>query len=204
MEFQSHLGWSPERKHQHYDNHILLQCSMFPVLCGKNMRLVHQAKQCCNVTIREFAGETSKEYVMIQLVSEFSGGTGEKESQRAFARNSLASTLLDQGFSLDWVPKTTNKIVEKAGLKRILQISQLPPGKQRSDEILKMCGNCGLSPLPHLTKSSQQSCQCRCQQDQEKSYSPGQVTLRNLFSSLKLVNHSHKSSKYDRSQVVLF
>jgi hypothetical protein len=132
----------------------LLQCSMFPVLGGKSMRLVHKAKQCCNVTVQELLNETSKTFVMLQLVSEFSGGTGAKESQRAYARNSLASTLLEQGFSLDWVSKTTNTLVEKAGLKQVLQISQLPPGKQRVDEILKLCENCSLSPPPHLTKAA--------------------------------------------------
>ena len=132
----------------------LLQCAMFPLLGGKSMRLVHKAKQCCNVTVQELLNETSKTFVMIQLVSEFSGGTGAKESQRAYARNSLASTLLEQGFSLDWVSKTTNTLVEKAGLKQVLQISQLPPGKQRVDEILKLCENCSLSPPPHLTKAA--------------------------------------------------
>jgi hypothetical protein len=132
----------------------LLQCAMYPVLLGKCMRLIHKAKQCCDVTVQQLLDETSCPFIMIQMVPEFSGGVGSKESQKSYARNSLAASLLEQGFALEWVSKATDVLVDKIGLKHALQISQMPPGKQRTDEILKLCEKCSLSTPPQLTKAA--------------------------------------------------
>ena len=131
----------------------LLQIGFFPILLGKNMRLVYKAKQYCDVTIGELAQNNANQSAIFQLVAECSGGTGTKESQRAYVRNSLAATLLEQGFSIDWVAPTTETIMSKVGLKQTTAITQLPPGKQRVDSLLKICDDCGLTPPPKMTRA---------------------------------------------------
>ena len=75
------------------------------------MRLMHLAKQCCNVTVAQLLEETKSPFVMIQLFEELVGGTGSKESQKTWISNSLAGTLLEQGFTLDWVASTTETLM---------------------------------------------------------------------------------------------
>eukprot|EP00435_Cladocopium_sp_Y103_P006658 s4409_g2.t1 len=132
----------------------ILQCAMFPIIRGKRMRLIHKSKQVCDVSLQELAQNNDKTFVKLMLVSETSGGGGAKDSQKTYARNSLAATLLEQGFNLEWVSEATGTLVEKVGLKQALQIAQLPPGKQRVDEILMMCEKCSLSPPTHVTKTA--------------------------------------------------
>ena len=120
----------------------LLQLSFFPYMLGKCMRLVHRAKQCCDVTIQQLLAETTVGCVVFQLVPEMHGGTGSKESQRAYIRNSMAATLLEQGFSIDWVSQATESVLTKVGLKQAMQCTQMPPGKQRADTLLKLCEDC--------------------------------------------------------------
>ena len=93
----------------------LLQIAFQPVYLGRGVRLVHKAKQCCHVTIEELSGQTDADFLLIQLVGEFSGGVGSKETQKAYIRNSLAGTFLEQGYPIDWVASTTGPSSHTSG-----------------------------------------------------------------------------------------
>ena len=96
----------------------LLQLTCFPELLGRDMRMIHKAKQCCNVSIEQLLSETHANFVMIQLMKEMSGGAGTKDNQKTYVRNSLAATLLEQGFPFNWVSEATEKLVALVGLKK--------------------------------------------------------------------------------------
>ena len=51
------------------------------------------------------------------------------------------------------VAPTTETIMSKVGLKQTTAITQLPPGKQRVDSLLKICDDCGLTPPPKMTRA---------------------------------------------------
>ena len=70
----------------------ILKLTFFPRILGRGMRLMHLAKQCCNVTVAQLLEETKSPFVMIQLFEELVGGTGSKESQKTWISNSLAGT----------------------------------------------------------------------------------------------------------------
>ena len=137
----------------------LLQLTCFPELLGRDMRMIHKAKQCCNVSIEQLLSETHANFVMIQLMKEMSGGAGTKDNQKTYVRNSLAATLLEQGFPFNWVSEATEKLVALVGLKQITQVSNSPPGKQRLDSILQLCEQCELSPPLAVSKSAQKVAQ---------------------------------------------
>lgn len=85
----------------------LLQVTVFPLLLGPSIRFIHPANRCCNVTVERLKSKTIADFVMLQLVEEVSGGVGAKESQRMCIRNSLAATLLEQGYTMEWVTDAT-------------------------------------------------------------------------------------------------
>lgn len=132
----------------------ILKLTFFPRILGRGMRLMHLAKQCCNVTVAQLLEETKSTFVMIQLFEELVGGTGSKESQKTWISNSLAGTLLEQGFTLDWVASTTETLMKTLGIKATMQIAKLPPGKQRVDALLKLCEDCSLKPPPKMIQAA--------------------------------------------------
>ena len=162
----------------------ILQMTMFPILLGKSMRLIHKAKQCCDVLVGQLFAESTRPFLMLKMIPECSGGVGSKESQKAYARNSLASTLLEQGFALEWVSQATDTLVNNAGLKQAIQISQLPPGKQRIDEILKLCENSGMSPPPQMSKAANKVAQTGSHKARKRAVvqiNPAKYTIEGSF-----------------------
>ena len=146
----------------------LCQVAFFPVLLGRCMRLIHLAKQCCNVTVGHLWKEARQDFLTIHMIEECSGGTGNKESQRTWIRNSLAGTLLEQGFSMEWVASTTETLMTKVGNKGLIQVAKLPPGKQRLDTLLKICEDCSLKPPAKVAQAANKAVQRGVQQPRKK------------------------------------
>jgi site-specific DNA-cytosine methylase len=139
----------------------LLQIAFFPTLLGRHVRIVYKAKQRCDMTVAELKQETlSADFLLLQLVEEMSGGTGgAKDSQKSYLRNSIAATLLEEGYSLDWVASTTEAIISQVGMKSLLQVTKLPPGKQRIDMIMQICEDCSIAPPTHQNKAAMKTAQ---------------------------------------------
>eukprot|EP00435_Cladocopium_sp_Y103_P016743 s2482_g4.t1 len=146
----------------------LLRLSFFPVMLGRDMRLMHKAKQCCNVTVDQLQLEPPSPFVMLQLIEEISGGTGSKETQRTWIRNSLAATLLEQGFAVEWVAATTETLLNTVATKTALRVMNLPPGKQRIDSLLKLGEDCSLKPPAKVVQAASKTAQKANQQPRKK------------------------------------
>ena len=161
------------------------------------MRMIHKAKQCCNVSIEQLLSETHANFVMIQLMKEMSGGAGTKDNQKTYVRNSLAATLLEQGFPFNWVSEATEKLVALVGLKQITQVSNLPPGKQRLDSILQLCEQCELSPPLAVSKSAQKVAQVGMNKARKRvavNVNPADYRIEPSFSSLQRMMKSFRNS----------
>ena len=133
----------------------MLTYAFLPSAKGRGSRLFHRSRRCCDVTLAELRTQTTSEGLTLRMAFEISGGTGgSKDGQKIHARNSMAATLLEQGYSLDWVSKTIDILLQNVGLKKCLQIIQLPPSKQRVDSILGLCKECGIQVSDKLVKDA--------------------------------------------------
>eukprot|EP00438_Fugacium_kawagutii_P004319 Skav229427 [mRNA] locus=scaffold2297:344990:346853:+ [translate_table: standard] len=81
----------------------------------------------------------------MHLIFGQSGGTGSKESLQVYVKNTLAGSLLEQGFPLQWTASTVDQIIATAGMKPLTQIVAMPAGQARLDQILQTCRNCSIT-----------------------------------------------------------
>lgn len=74
---------------------------------------------------------------------------GGKDINRAQAKNSIATTLLERGHDIAWVSQTAEELMRKVGLKDAIAIAQLPGGTSRTKQVLDMCHQCNIEvPAP--------------------------------------------------------
>lgn len=72
------------------------------------------------------------------------GGPTAKQSQVIHVKNSIAGSLLQEGYELQWVSDAIDALVKKAGLKPILPITNMPHGVQRMQAILNLLREVGV------------------------------------------------------------
>ena len=142
----------------HAETNVLTVLAFLPFTCwplfqGKELCLIHQSKRCCNVLVGDLQNSTTG-IVLMHMVVQMSGGVGAKETQRVHIRNSLASTLLEMGYPIDWVSEATEQVLNHAGLKKSTNTSLLPPGKQRADAVLQLCRDCAVAIPEKITKAA--------------------------------------------------
>lgn len=146
----------------------ILQLTFFPWCKGRSMRIVHKAKQCCDVTVEQLSHETDSAFLLLKLVQETSGGAGTKETQKAYVKNSLAATMLEQGYPIDWVSVATDTLMNQVGIKRATQVTQLPPGKQRLDALMQLCSDCQLEPPQKVMKNAAATAKLAAHQNRKR------------------------------------
>ena len=130
-----------------------LQFTGWPLFQGKELRLINKAKQCCQVPIGDLQASNAG-IILMHMVVQMVGGVGAKETQKVHIRNSLASSLLEMGYPIEWVSTATEKMLDHAGLKKSTSISLLPPGKQRGDALLQLCRDCSVLIPEKVTKTA--------------------------------------------------
>ena len=124
----------------------VLSIAFQPLLPGLSIHLVVGGKSRYNVTIDELSAEFQQRQNTLTMHVVFpTHGGGGKDNQRVQIKNSLAATLLEQGFDIHWVSEVTGQVIDKAGIKKTGQVSHIPPGKQRTDQVIKLIQDCGIS-----------------------------------------------------------
>ena len=117
--------------------------TMQPILKGSEIRLIGKTNTWYNTTIEQLQTSFGDSEIKLHVWTSMRGG-GNKENQKVHVRNSIASTLLEQGFDIQWVSNTIDCIMKKCGNKAPMQAAQMPPGKQRIDSILSLCKDAGI------------------------------------------------------------
>ena len=138
--------------------HCIALCTDSDASC--EFRLVNAGKQitpeCC---IRDCTSINGK--LIIHLVPPLHGGGVEQKGSKAGfqtqIRNSIASSLLQEGYDLQWVSQKVDQLFEKVGAKKLAPFAAQPPGSQRLDDILSQIRSLGVEipPIkPHLSSSN--------------------------------------------------
>eukprot|EP00438_Fugacium_kawagutii_P035677 Skav231662 [mRNA] locus=scaffold823:199345:203959:- [translate_table: standard] len=105
-------------------------------------------------TLAEIARDEGVETLTLHIMHSLRGG-GVKEINRQQAKNSLASTLLENGFDLKWVSTTADVLVTRASQTEVTRAAQLTTSAERMKAIMKLCHDCGIDTDVATKKSYQ-------------------------------------------------
>ncbi len=97
----------------------------------------------------------SKGKTVIHFVPPCHGGgehSGSKAGFQTQIRNSIASSLLQEGFDLQWVSQRVDQLFDKIGAKKLAPLAAQPPGSQRLSEILSHIRQLGIE-IPQIKPS---------------------------------------------------
>ena len=148
IKWQERIIWEgPCDKHVHVEVLADLLGYAFGPFLRNDLRIVVGSNTYYNISIGCLAETLQKSSLKLHLVGSMHGG-GAKENQRITIKNSIATSLLEHGHEIAWVSKAVDLILQKAGTKRISQLSQLPAGKNRIDQIHNVMKECNID-IPH-------------------------------------------------------
>lgn len=133
----------------------LLTFALVPSHHGVGIRLITAGKTYYNIGLKELRDDLMKERLNFHLVVGLHGG-GAKDNQKILTKNSIATTLLEQGFAIEWVSSTVDQVLNQVGIKKISQIAQLPAGTNRVEQILNICRECQIT-IPNKIKDKASS-----------------------------------------------
>ena len=127
----------------------LLNVALLPFALGSETRLIFQANCICDALLKDLVKSSKVNIEGIQeckfhINFEMSGGGGTKDNHQVAVRNSIAATMLEQGFRIELVSRAIDQIIAKAGMKKATAIANMPPSKHRVESILTMCKDCAV------------------------------------------------------------
>ncbi len=173
--------------------HRIMQIAFLPP-CGRleddGVRTIHKG---CNLTPEQRLSSCEKsqksDSVVLHFLFSMHGGgetTGTKAGFQTQIRNSIASTLLQEGYELGWVSSCIDKLVQGVGVRKLAPISAKPPGTQRLEDILTLIRQTGVT-IPSIKPalSSKASLQHKA-----KKHAPAPLDARNY----KVVEGSIKNA----------
>ena len=141
-------------KHSHVEVLADLLGYAFRPFLRIDLRIVVGCNTYYNISIGNLAETLGKTSLKLHLVGSLIGG-GAKDNQRITYKNSVATTLLENGYEIAWVSKAVDMMLQKAGTKRVAQLSQLPAGKNRLDQIHQVLNECSVE-LPKESNGTPQ------------------------------------------------
>eukprot|EP00438_Fugacium_kawagutii_P023871 Skav233785 [mRNA] locus=scaffold780:261404:263620:- [translate_table: standard] len=108
----------------------LLQVSLAPFSAFGQQRLIVLGKRFLG-KLCDFPWGNSDRPLCIHLVEEMCGGGGptthgSKNHHRQQVKNSIASTLLEQGVELSWVHENVDQMITKVGIARVVPVASQP------------------------------------------------------------------------------
>eukprot|EP00438_Fugacium_kawagutii_P027907 Skav231453 [mRNA] locus=scaffold1847:574878:579572:- [translate_table: standard] len=123
----------------------MLDFAFGPFQGSEATRLVCAGKVYYEATLQEICEITKRTHLKFHLIFRMVGGAGEKDAQRVHVKNSLAASLLEQGFPIEWTSAALETLLQNAGIKKMTQLVTLPPGKTRIDQTLQLCRDCAIT-----------------------------------------------------------
>eukprot|EP00438_Fugacium_kawagutii_P001525 Skav207803 [mRNA] locus=scaffold381:49411:61915:+ [translate_table: standard] len=129
---------------------MLIQYLLSPAAHFTPYRLVHLGKQACGGSLQDHVRSDGR-LATFHLIAPQQGGTGgppsTKTQHRQQLKNSLATSLLEQGFELGWINNHLDKMIDAVGVRNVVPVASEPPGVMRNTKIGQLFTNAGI-PLP--------------------------------------------------------
>ena len=149
----------------------ILSIAFRPVLAGLSIHIVVAGKPCYNITLDELVATCPQHQTQLAMHVVFPvHGGGSKDNQKVQIKNSLAATLLEQGFEIQWVSEVTTQMMDKVGIKKAGQVAHIPPGKQRVEKVIQLIQECGVNIPQKKLESAASVAQTNHVQKQRKKH----------------------------------
>ena len=91
----------------------LLTFAFLPSHAGVGIRLITAGKTYYNIELKELRENLQVDCITFHLVVGLHGGAGVKDNQKTLTKNSIATTLLEQGYAIEWVGSTVEQMPER-------------------------------------------------------------------------------------------
>jgi len=119
------------------------------------IRIVHRSKQFASGFVSELEPSPGNP-LLLHLSEEIWGGGGPSSTKgqvKQKIRNSIAGSLLSQGFELGWVHSNVEKILDQVPQRTLMPIVALPDGQQKETKFKQMLLDCNID-LPKIETRS--------------------------------------------------
>ena len=134
-----------------------LEFATIPTTNGSTYSFVHHGKKLSPwVELATCPKSDHREAIVLHAVLSLQGGglgTGSKGAFRTQVKNAIASTLLQEGYELDWVSKSVDKLLDIRGVKNLASVSAAPPGTKKLQGIHDVLTECSIE-IPKLKHPS--------------------------------------------------
>eukprot|EP00438_Fugacium_kawagutii_P002307 Skav226066 [mRNA] locus=scaffold211:569345:573190:- [translate_table: standard] len=131
----------------------LLQVCLAPVMHFTCFRLVSRGRQLFT-KLGDLIATNDPNPIAIHAIPEVWGGggpTGAKCQHRQQTKNSVAASLLEQGYELGWIQKHVDTMIDTLGIAAVVPAVGQPPGTIRHARIAQLFSDASI-PLPKPTK----------------------------------------------------
>ena len=133
---------------------ILLQFLRFaltPAYDGIAVRLLCRGKQLpFDARFDDLTMLQNEKTNNLHVILALSGG-GSKQQQRNQQQAAIASLLLEHGFELPWITRSTDVLLEKFSISRLQQLTGLPPGAEKIQTLFALMKEARLE-IPEIQK----------------------------------------------------
>lgn len=131
----------------------ILGMATWPVYGVTEFRFVQSGRRLENMqVISQCLPLESDVPIVLHAIQATRGGgptTTTKAGFRTQIANSIASTLLQEGFELQWVSTHVDKLIDLSGPKNLASIVATPPGPKRYQDIVKAFRDCAID-MPQI------------------------------------------------------
>eukprot|EP00438_Fugacium_kawagutii_P023362 Skav208165 [mRNA] locus=scaffold1044:69532:74191:- [translate_table: standard] len=119
----------------------LLEAAFAPFLGTQAVRLICRGRVWYEVSLEELMRHSNSSTLTFHLQFQTAGGagSGSKDTLRTYVKNTVAATLLEQGYPFQWTASTVDQLMEATGTKFMSNIVAMPQGYARLEKILQAC-----------------------------------------------------------------
>eukprot|EP00438_Fugacium_kawagutii_P006932 Skav203598 [mRNA] locus=scaffold935:261424:266022:+ [translate_table: standard] len=144
----------------HLSAQVIITCAYIAArtLCAppeslqRIFRIIHKGKMVMNETVLSEV-DNAENPMTLNMIRGMTGGgpqkTTTKQANVTQVKNSLAATLLQEGYELEWISKTLDVLVQHGGVKPLLPCTNMPQGSAKLQQIHQLIRQAGIT-IPEL------------------------------------------------------
>ena len=124
----------------------VLRMALSPIGRGQQFRLIRCSKRLPDdCTLDDLTQERRMSNYTIQIIQALHGGGVGKQPPRTQLKNSIATTLLENGHELRWVGRSVDKLMEGHSAQQAAAAVSKPQGAPQYEAILQLLKTCGIA-----------------------------------------------------------
>eukprot|EP00438_Fugacium_kawagutii_P021652 Skav223780 [mRNA] locus=scaffold575:7395:11870:+ [translate_table: standard] len=132
----------------------IMDLAFYPFFGGEVTRLISCGKVVYDVKIGELMRPSNFQKHTLHVEFRSVGGTGAKNQQRQYVKNTIAACFLERGYPFEWTATTVDQLLERIGMKTLTQLVAMPAGQARMDQLLQHAKDCSIQVPDRVTREA--------------------------------------------------